>query len=304
MLLNEFNRSDAKNEYKSSVRLLESTYGVKIKETDDLHNLFVAASKAGAIMENLRLQNRTIEDKEYSKYALIKEAITSKIDAIYEERVQNLLEFEGIPSVNTGSAKFRRILDATVARAIEQYDSGMDLEDVTRNAVYAFRNTPGIVIPSEIFKIEFEKAFLQKLYFSGREPEMSQAPSYSDTERPAATLLDSITEEELAEALANMEAVIEGKLTEDSDVDQARLQEIAEAIINEGDFYSSKDKKGNAIGKQQADVASKYLDFLGSDLKLDGEEEPIEVKFGKDKAMSPADKAKIARIKKAAAAQK
>lgn len=294
MLLNEFNRPDSNLEHKKSARLLESAYGVKIKETNDLHELFTAASKANAIMENLRLQNRTIEDKEFSKYALIKEAITAKIDAIYEQR---LMEFEGVPSVNTGSAKFRRILDATVARAIEQYDSGMDLEDVTRNAIYAFRNTPGIVVPSEIFKIEFEKAFLQKLYFSGREPEMSQGPSHYDTAKPASTLLDSLNEEELAEALNQMDAIVEGALME-SDVDLDRLTQIAEEILESRSRFIS--------DKERRDASQRADKFIGSlkNTKISGEEpDPVKVDFS-GKTHDPRDpKLKALKLRLAKQAQ-
>lgn len=301
MLLNEFGQAP-QHKAKRSSKMLESTYGVKIAETSDLHKLFTSAKKAQAIMENLRLQNRSIDDKEYSKYALINETIVSKIDAIYEAKIQKLLEFDGMPNYNINSSKFRNVVDSAVDKAISQYDSGMDLEDVLRHAVYSFRNTPGVVLPSEIFKTEFEKEFSKKLYFSGREPELDQTPVHTPPQKELPPLTGGFEKATILDAVAQMESILEGTLTE-GDYDEDHLMAVAEAIVESGDFYNP--KKKSPIAKSQVDTASKYLDFLGSNLSIGGEEDdaPVKPEFGKRKELSPADKAKILRIKQQAAKQ-
>ena len=265
MLLNELNQTPLAS-FEQTSKLLENTFGVKVEFTNDLNKLRNAESKATAIIENLKYQNHAIDNAEVSKYSLINEALTCLIEHENKQRIDEL------KMGYANSSTYRRIVDGLAEFVDNSMDIGDSFEEALADAMKQYRSSK-----YRYPDFEIEADVQTEVHMRNGE----ELPSHTQV----TSLLDSMDQDEIIEAIEEMDAINEGLLTE-SDVDFTRLNEIADAIIAEdyrGDLELAQMKRQG----EQDELARKGVD----------------IKFGKRKPMSPADHAKVQRFKKQFASQ-
>lgn len=264
MLLNELNQ-DALGQFNAASTLLNSAYGVKLSFTADLNKLYAGVKTAKAITENLRYQNRAIDDSEVSKYVLITEALQNLINHENSQRMP-LTELD-----ITSTTRF--VIDSLVSAADGLMNIGDPFEDAIATGMKEYRSSKYRYDDVDI-ETEFRKRLIIK---RGLEtPKFTQITPQS-AER--SNLLDSMDFEAIAEAIDQMKAINKGLLTED-EVDYDNLNEIAEELIAEWDASDLK-----LVHDQE--TADRTKD----------NKKGVEVKFKQGKPLSPKDRAQVLRFK-------
>jgi len=260
MLLNEMNQTPLAS-FKKTSKLLENTFGVKVEFTNDLNKLRSAETKAKAIIENLKYQNYAIDNAEVSKYTLITEALTCLI------RHENTQRIDELKMGYANSGTYRRIVDGLAEFVDNSMDIGDSFEEAIADAMKQYRSSKYRYPDYEI-----ESDVQREVHIRNGE----DLGSHTELVEPT-NLLDDMSQDDILESIEEMKAINEGLLTE-SDVDHARLLDIAEALL-EFDYDAHQELKLQA---------------------KDGEEDKkgVDVKFGNRKPMSPKDHAQVQRFKK------
>jgi len=270
MLLNELNTNPLAS-YKQSSKMLERVFGVKIAFTNDANKLREGTKKATAILEKLKYDNKAIDNREVSKYSLIKETLT------YLVEYDNDIRLGELKRDYTNSSKYRHTIDSMANQVDILMDEG-DSYDTAIDQVMKVYNSCKLRFPP----IQIETDVARQVHINNG----SELPDYHEltpATASAMSLLDDMDQDDILEAIEEMKSINEGLLTE-SDVDFERLHEIAEALL-EYDFD-----------------AHKGLSLAAKDDEEDNQ--GVKVQFGKRKPLSPKDLAQVQRFKKKHAAQK
>jgi len=133
MLLNELNTNPLAS-YKQSSALLENLFGVKVEFTGDLNKLREGEEKATAIIENLKYQNKAIDNREVSKYTLINETLSYLIEHENKQRLDELKHGY------TSSSNYRTIVDGLVDYVDELMNIGDDFDEAVKDAMKKYRS--------------------------------------------------------------------------------------------------------------------------------------------------------------------